>query len=69
MEARVLLKTGDVHRVGSGNCIDILNYPCLPNAQDPYIHNVHQALQGKRVSSLIFTDQSEWDVDLINDIF
>lgn len=69
MEAQILLKMGAVRRVGSGNNIDIVKDPWLPNTQDPYVHSLHPALVGNKVSSLMMEDQNEWDVDLTNDIF
>lgn len=48
LEAQVLLKQSEVRRVGSGNSVDILKDPWIPQDDDPYVHTVHVALNGWR---------------------
>lgn len=68
IETQEILKKDTGRRVGSGNNIDVLHDPWLPCVDDPYIHTIHEALDGKKVSSLMEIDQSRWDIELINDI-
>lgn len=68
MEAQVLLKQGAVRRVGSGKTVNITQDPWLPSS-DPYVHTDHEAIRNKIVDALMCTNQIEWDVDLVKDIF
>lgn len=69
LETQELLKMGAVRRIGDGSSTDILKDPWLPNQEDSFVHSAHQALQGNIVSSLMITGQSEWDMDVLVDIF
>lgn len=64
-----MLKLGTSRRVGSGTDVDILHNPWLPCVHDPFVHTKREALNGKKVVSLMMADQSSWDIDLIHDIF
>ncbi|XP_074347256.1 uncharacterized protein LOC141686098 [Apium graveolens] len=52
MEAHVLLKQGDMRRVGNGDTISITEDPWLPG-NDPYVHTNHEAIQHKTVDILM----------------
>nr|XP_017221408.1 PREDICTED: uncharacterized protein LOC108198150 [Daucus carota subsp. sativus] len=69
LETQEMLKKDTDRRVGSGNSVDVLQDPWLPCVDDPYIHTIQEALVGKKVSSLMETDQSRWNMELISDIF
>lgn len=55
--------------MNSGNSVKIRKDPWLPDADNPYIITVNEAVQGKTVNSLLVTSESRWDVDLLEDIF
>lgn len=69
LEAQNLLKNGLSCRVGNGNDINILIYPWLPCESDPFIHTSSEAIKDQMVSSLLNSEQSQWDTDLLYDIF
>ncbi|XP_074342398.1 uncharacterized protein LOC141679917 [Apium graveolens] len=68
-ETQEMLKKYTGRRVGSGNNIDVLHDPWLPCVDDPYIHTSHEAINGRKVNSLMVADQDRWDTELINDMF
>lgn len=53
MEAQVILKQGVVRRVGIGETVDALKDPWLPDAEDPFVHTNHEAIQNKIVDVLM----------------
>lgn len=69
LEAQNLLKNGLSCRVGNGNDINILTDPWLPCESDPFIHTSSEAIKDQMVSSLLNNEQSQWDTDLLYDIF
>lgn len=64
-----MLKNGLNFRVGDGSTINILTDPWLPCQSDPYVHTRSQEIEDKLVCSLLNSDQTQWDVDLVMDIF
>lgn len=69
LQAQMLIKSGDVRRIGDGSNTDILSDPWLPTHEDHFVRSAHQALRGNTVSSLMITGQSEWDMEVLGDIF
>lgn len=68
-EAQSLIKQGSSCRVGNGQSLPILNVPWLPDVNDPYVHSTSEAIMNEKVSSLMVMGESNWDVDLIHDLF
>lgn len=64
-----MLRYGMAHRIGSGESVNMMAYPWLPNDQDPYVHTVNATLDGQMFSSLMITRYNKWDTDLLADIF
>ncbi|XP_074360837.1 uncharacterized protein LOC141701091 [Apium graveolens] len=58
-----------VSRVGDGSTISILTEPWLPCDSDRHTHTQSPAIEGKVVSTLLNEEHTQWDTDLIMDIF
>ncbi|XP_074342149.1 uncharacterized protein LOC141679584 [Apium graveolens] len=69
LKTQALLKSGMACRVGPGTTISILNDPWLSSIENPYVQTSYDALIGKTVDSLINMNITQWDEDLVNDIF
>lgn len=69
IETQEILKSGMACRVGSGKTISILKDPWLLSMENSYVQTNHEALTDRTVDSLMCTESTQWDVDLINDIF
>lgn len=69
MEAQILIKRGARWRVGDGRMIYITGQPWLPSLHNPYITTQHDALIDTTVHSLMCTNSTEWDCDVIEDLF
>ncbi|XP_074359589.1 uncharacterized protein LOC141699273 [Apium graveolens] len=61
-------KLQDFNVVLLGTTVSITQDPWLPSS-DPYIHTDHEAIRNRTVDALMITNQIEWDVDLVKDIF
>lgn len=55
--------------MGTGEDINISGQPWLQDVCNPYVTTVSQALENKKVASLLCTDNKEWDIDVIRDVF
>ncbi|XP_062088933.1 uncharacterized mitochondrial protein AtMg00310-like [Humulus lupulus] len=68
-ETQELLKSGMRWSIGSGNNVNILGEPWLPDRLDPMVVSMHPMLQHQKVSVLMKIEEKAWDEDLINDLF
>lgn len=69
MEARSVITAGSVWRIGTGKDIQILHQPWLNNVENPYVLTNSHAIVNQNVASLFVTGTTNWDVDVIADIF
>lgn len=68
LKAHGMIKQGISCRVGNGQSMSILNVPWLPDAIDPYVHSLNEALMNQKVYALMITCEKAWDMDLIDDL-
>lgn len=69
MEAQILIKRGARWRVGDGRRTNVTGQPWLPSLHNPYITTQHAAFNDITVHNLMFTNSTEWDCGVIEDLF
>lgn len=70
IEAKDLVCSGRILKVGKGDSINIWRDPWIPDLDNPRISStIMPGLEHANVSSLLKTDDREWDQDIIRDIF
>ena len=67
--AKDFVKTGVRWCVGTGDSIDVLNSPWLPDPENPFVITSHPSLEGAKVSQLMSVSERAWDLELVKDIF
>lgn len=67
--AKDLVKQGIRWVIGPGEGVNIKGQPWLADVNDPYISTDSEAVEGRKVVSLMCVDRREWEVDIIRDIF
>ena len=68
-EEKNLLRDGVWWRVGNGEKIKVLGQPWLVTGPNPFITTISPVIDEVNVTSLLCTDNKEWDVDVIKDVF
>lgn len=68
-EARLVIYAGARWKVGLGNSINILGQPWLADENNPYITSDVLGIQHAKVSSLLKQESTEWDEDILHDLF
>lgn len=69
VEARTIILTGSIWRIGNGKDVQILDQPWLNDMENAFVVTRSPNLVNQKVASLFETCTTNWDLDMVSDLF